>query len=302
MGDEKPAATLVPVKLADGITRIIAPNPSPMTYWGTNTYFVGENDLVVIDPGPALPAHLEALLAYIGTRTVSHILVTHSHLDHSPLAAPLSQATGAQVVAFGPSQAGRSAVMQDLAQQGLVGGGEGLDHAFAPDTLLADGAVLDTAAGPITALHTPGHIGNHMCFAWQDAIFCGDHVMGWASSLVSPPDGDLGDFLATCDRLSGIAMGPFYPGHGDPIADPKARLSWLIKHRQGRSQQIMNAISEGPANTHQLTRLIYRDTPKALWPAAERNVLAHLIHLHQQGQIRPLGPLHKDTIFALITG
>lgn len=285
------------VTLAPGIVRVIAPNPSPMTYWGTNSFVLGEDRLVVIDPGPAIPAHLDALLSTIAGRSVTHILVTHSHLDHSPLARPLAEVTGAPVCAFGPSSAGRSAVMQSLATAGLMGGGEGIDAAFQPDATLQDGDQFETGAGVVTALHTPGHIGNHLCFEWGDALFCGDHVMGWASSLVSPPDGDLGDFLASTHRLTASKAQRFYPAHGVEITDPRARLRWLIDHRMSRSREILAALEAGPANAAELTAQIYQATPKALWPAAERNVLAHLLHLSDTGQLRPVGELHKDAVF-----
>ena len=288
-----------PHYLAPEICRVIANNPSPMTYWGTNTYIIGSGALTVIDPGPDDELHFQALNEVIAGRQVSHILVTHSHLDHSPLAKGLSTATGAKIYAFGPSEAGRSAKMQMLGQSGLVGGGEGIDHSFSPDVTLADGAVLETPAGVIRALHTPGHIGNHMCFQWNNAVFCGDHVMGWASSLVSPPDGDLGDFLSSCERLKSVATGTFYPAHGNPIAQPHERLEWLIDHRNQRSAQILAALQEGPATAAELTTVLYVDTPQALWPAAERNVLAHLIHLTQRGEIKPIGNLQKDATFLL---
>ena len=165
MSQSAPAAG-VPVALADDLQLVLAPNPSPMTYWGTNTYLLGRETLAIIDPGPDDPAHLAALIAAIGGRTVSHILLTHSHLDHSPLAGPLGAHFGAPTYAFGDSTAGRSAVMQKLAREGLAGGGEGIDHAFVPVCCVKDREVLSGAWGRITALHTPGHIGNHLCFAW----------------------------------------------------------------------------------------------------------------------------------------
>lgn len=174
--------------LEPGLHRIVAPNPSPMTYRGTNTYLLGGSDIAVIDPGPDHPAHLEAILSALepGQR-VSHIIVTHTHLDHSPLARPLAERTGAEIWAFGDGTSGRSPIMQDLAQAGLMGGGEGVDHDFLPDYTLADGDVLRGDGWALEALHTPGHIGNHLCLAWGDACLTADHVMGWATSLVSPP-------------------------------------------------------------------------------------------------------------------
>lgn len=283
--------------VGQGIGRVIAPNPSPMTHWGTNTFILGERSVVVIDPGPDDEAHLAALLSVIADRPVTHILVTHSHLDHSPLAKPLAQITGAPVCAFGHSDTGRSPIMQTLAEAGTVGGGEGVDKDFAPDVLLSDGEEISVSGKALTAHHTPGHFGNHMSFEWDGRLFCGDHVMGWASSLVSPPDGDLGQFLASCQKLQRLEAAVFYPAHGDAIDAPAARLDWLLKHRQSRSQQIMSLLADGPLDTSALTAAMYRDTPKALWPAAARNVLAHLIHLHELGDVRPEGPIHPDSVF-----
>lgn len=287
-----------PHTLAPLLSVVVAPNASPMTHTGTNTYLLGDTALAVIDPGPDDPAHLDALMRAIAGRTVSHILLTHSHLDHSPLARPLAGLTGAPVLAFGHSHAGRSPIMQALADQGLTGGGEGIDHDFAPDTTLADGAVVSGKDWELTALHTPGHIGNHLCFHWQNAVFTGDHVMGWASSLVSPPDGDLTDFMRSCDRLVGIDAAVYYPGHGAPVADPAARLNWLMTHRRGREAQIMGALSGNTHDVRSLTKAIYTDIPNGLLPAAERNVFAHLIDLHERGLIDAEPALRLHARFA----
>jgi glyoxylase-like metal-dependent hydrolase (beta-lactamase superfamily II) len=284
--------------LEPGLRRIVAPNPSPMTYRGTNTYLLGTGDLAIIDPGPDSPAHLAAILSAIGTgQRVTHIIVSHAHLDHSPLARPLAVETGAPVYAFGPAQAGRSAVMADLAARGLAGGGEGIDAAFAPDHALADGAVLHTSDWRLEALHTPGHIGNHLCLAWGDACFTADHVMGWASSLVSPPDGDLTDFMASCARLQAQRWRTFYPGHGAPIDTPNARLDWLIAHRRSREAAILEALTGGPADAATLAASIYTDTPATLLPAATRNVLAHLVDLAGKSMVSPRGTLSADARF-----
>ena len=275
----------VPLELADDLTLVLAPNPSPMTHLGTNTYLLGHQTLAIIDPGPDNPAHLDALMDAVAGRPVSHILLTHSHLDHSPLARPLSQATSAPIYAFGDSSAGRSTVMEKLASDGLAGGGEGIDRDFVPDHLLPDNTVIAGEWGEITALHTPGHIGNHLCFAWRDAVFTGDHVMGWASSLVSPPDGDLTDFMASCQRLKSVKANVYYPGHGAPIADPAARLDWLIDHRLKREGQILAALNTAPATPGDVTKGVYKDVAPALLPAAQRNVFAHLIDLHGRGLV-----------------
>mgnify|MGYP006277732959 FL=1 len=285
-------------ELAPGLRRVLAPNPSPMTHWGTNTYLLGEEEVAVIDPGPDDAAHLAAILDALprGAR-VSHILVTHAHRDHSPAARPLSEATGAPVLAFGDACAGRSAAMEELAASGLPGGGEGVDRDFAPDFRLSDGAEVAGAGWRLTALHTPGHMGNHLCLAWGDVLFTGDHVMGWASSLVSPPDGDLGDFMASCARLRRAGWRVFHPGHGAPVTDPAARLDWLIAHRRAREAQIRAALSEAPGSAADLAARIYSDTPAALLSAAARNVLAHLIDLRARGLAAPDGALSEHAVF-----
>lgn len=288
--------------LGPDVAVVLAPNPSPMTLWGTNTYLIGHKSLAVIDPGPNDPAHLAALCKAIDGRDVRHILLTHSHIDHSPLACVLSDVVGASVYAFGDSSAGRSPVMSALADQGLTGGGEGIDHDFRPDVCLADGADIIGEWGQIRAVHTPGHIGNHLCFVWNDAVFTGDHVMGWASSLVSPPDGDLTDFMQSCDKLSQIGANRYYPGHGAPIMHPAKRLEWLIQHRKMRESEIRKALENGPATVVSLTKAVYADVAPALLPAAERNVFAHLVDLHERGIVRAYPSLSNTAEFQLNKG
>ncbi len=311
MHDPDPSFQPVPgvaEPLAPGLRRIVAPNPSPMTFRGTNTYLLGtgipgKGALAVIDPGPDDDGHLQAILDAVGpSQSISHILVTHAHVDHSPLAGPLSEATGAPVLAFGTAEAGRSDVMTALAAQGLAGGGEGVDTGFAPDITLRDGEEIAGDGWSLTALHTPGHMGNHLSFAWGDTLFCGDLVMGWASSLVSPPDGDLTDFMASCRRLLAMPWRVFHPGHGAPIADPATRLDWLIDHRAAREAQVIAALAAGPATARALAARVYTDTPPALLPAAARNVFAHLVDLYGKKRVAPEGPLSADTAFALREG
>lgn len=287
-------------QLQDGLRRIVAPNPSPMTYRGTNTYLVGWRDIAVIDPGPESEAHLDAILGALhpGQR-ISHILVTHTHLDHSPLSRALSARTGAPILGFGDTGAGRSAVMRDLAATGMIGGGESPDADFRPDATLADGDVVRSGDWEITALWTPGHYGNHLCFAWGDAVMCGDLVMGWATSLVSPPDGDLTDFMASCEYLLQRDPRVLYPGHGAPVSAPRDRLEWLLAHRRAREAQILQALAVSAGNAEELARRIYTDTPPALLPAARRNVLAHLIDLTGKNRVSPLGGLTEDAVFEL---
>ncbi|MCE8508141.1 MBL fold metallo-hydrolase [Ruegeria pomeroyi] len=287
-----------PIELEPGIRRIVAPNPSPMTYRGTNTYLVGTRELAVIDPGPLSEAHLEAILAALGPgESISHIVVTHTHLDHSPLARPLAKRTGAPVLAFGGPEAGRSAVMRDLAAQGLAGGGEGIDTGFLPDHTVADGARIEGDGWQLEVIHTPGHLGNHIALAWQDVCFTADHVMGWASSLVSPPDGDLTDFMTACRDLRARDWRLFHPGHGAAVSEPAARLDWLISHRLGREDAILAALADGSATAEALARRIYTETPAALLPAATRNVFAHLVDLTGRDHVAPEGELAVSARF-----
>ena len=289
-----------PDTLAPGLRRVLAPNPSPMTYWGTNTYLMGHARLAVIDPGPDDPAHLAAILGTLGPgQTISHIFVTHAHLDHTPLAPRLAAATGAPVLAFGAAGAGRSAVMARLARTGEIGGGEGVDAGFAPDRRLADGEEVAGDGWRVTAHWTPGHFGNHMCFQTGDTVFSGDLVMGWASTLISPPDGDLTQFRASCARLADLTPARLLPGHGAPVTDPAARIAWLLAHREAREAAILRHLADGPADADTLARRIYTDTAPALMPAAARNVLAHLIDLMQTDRVAALSPLSRTTRFAL---
>lgn len=266
-------------EIAPGLRGLIAPNAGPMTHWGTNTFLLGERRLAVIDPGPEDPAHHAAILRAVGDGVVTHVLVTHAHLDHSPLARRLAEETGATVCAFGPATAGRRPVMQDLFAAGLSGGGEGVDTAFCPDITLADGDRVVGEEWTLGVLHTPGHFAGHLAFRWDDWVLSGDHVMDWSSSLVSPPDGDLSDFMATSRRLRDLRGVRFLPAHGGAIHDPGERLGWLIAHREAREASILDALSGRPQTVATLTRRIYTDIPDAMLPAAERNVFAHLIDL-----------------------
>ena len=288
-------------EVGGGIRRILAPNPSPMTFRGTNTYLVGDRQVAVIDPGPDDNDHLNAILAALRPeQQITHILITHAHLDHSPLAGRLSRETGAKIYAYGRADAGRSDVMRQLAATGLVGGGEGVDDGFCPDIGLDDGAVLEGEGWRLTAHWTPGHFGNHLSFSLGDHVFSGDLVMGWASSLVSPPDGDLTDFMTSCRKLQTLDAAVFHAGHGAPITDPAGRLRWLIQHRNTREASILEHLHRGPATAQALANAIYTDTPSALIPAATRNVLAHLVDLYGKNRVTPMSELTANTRFSLV--
>jgi glyoxylase-like metal-dependent hydrolase (beta-lactamase superfamily II) len=289
------------ILLTRGLRRILAPNPSPMTFRGTNTYLLGTRDIAVIDPGPPDETHLDAITGALQAhQRISHIFVTHSHADHSPLAMTLAQITGAKVHGFGDSRAGRAAIMDGLQD---LGGGEGVDETFLPDVALAHGAKVAGSNWTLEAIHTPGHMGNHLCFDWMEAnaVFSGDLVMGWASSMVSPPDGHLTDFMTSLDHMSGRASDRiYYPGHGAPIDTPHARVEFLRAHRKSREAQILKALAAGPATPDALAAAIYTDVNPALLPAAARNVLAHLIDLTDRAQVSAEGGLSAEAKFSLI--
>ena len=274
-----------PLVLEPDLRVLVAPNPSPMTGAGTNTYILGRARLVVIDPGPGDAGHLAALRAAIGALPVAAILVTHAHLDHSPLARPLSDVTGAPVLAYGDARAGRSPRMAALAAQGLADGGEGVDTSFMPDRCLADGERLLPEGDEIRALWTPGHFGNHLCFRWRDAVFSGDHVMRWSSTFVSPPDGDIGAYMRALDRLEAEGARVLYPGHGGPVTSPAGRIAELRAHRQAREAAILSALEGRAQRIGDLVAEIYTDTPVAMHRAAARNVFAHLLDLEARGQV-----------------
>jgi len=272
--------------LEDGVRRIVAPNPSALTFRGTCSYVLGTGRVAVIDPGPDDPAHLQAILAGLAPgEEVAAILVTHAHLDHSALAPRLRAATGAPVCGFGPAGSGRSPRMARLAGAGLAGGGEGVDTAFAPDRHLSDGDMVEGPDWALRVLHTPGHMAEHLCFAWGSVLFTGDMVMGWAPSLVSPPDGDMGAYLASLERLSREVWQAMLPTHGPVVADPAARLAELTAHRRGREAMILEALAQGAATLLQVVARVYHDTPPPLLSAAARNALAHLIDLAERNLV-----------------
>jgi glyoxylase-like metal-dependent hydrolase (beta-lactamase superfamily II) len=276
-----------------------APNPSAMTERGTNTWIVGRGAVAVIDPGPGDEGHLGAILAALDpTERVSHILVTHPHADHSALAPALAQATGAPVLAFGTVRDGMTAAMAALGTDGT--GGEGLDPGFSPDIRLSDGETVNGAGWALTAIHTPGHLGSHLCFRWGTLGFSGDHVMAWSTSLVSPPEGDMGAYRRSLARLASQYWSGFLPGHGDPVADPAARLAELAAHRTRRETEILSALQAAPATTSGLVRAIYTDLPAHLHRAAERNVFAHLLDLVHRNVVESDGTPSLAAQFRLV--
>ena len=272
----------VEVRLSPRVARLLAPNPGPFTFKGTGVYILGAGDAVmVIDPGPALPLHLETLKRALGPRQVSHILVTHTHRDHSPAAAALKGWSGAKT--YGVALASRAAPPAP----GEGAADEAHDHDFAPDVTVHDGMRILGDGFEIECVATPGHTANHICYALAEerALFSGDHVMGWSTSVIAPPDGDMGQYLASLEKLKSRGEKIFYPTHGSPVVDPRDWLSRLIAHRHGREDQILAALVRGPRAVSELTEELYPVLEPALRPAAAQQVLAHLTHMLAGGRV-----------------
>jgi glyoxylase-like metal-dependent hydrolase (beta-lactamase superfamily II) len=267
------------------VRRIIAPNPGPFTYNGTSCFVVGRGKVAVIDPGPDDPAHLAALERALAGETVTHIVLTHTHRDHAPAVAPFKARTGALTV-------GRPSPAQ----------GPDVSHTpFQPDLTLADGDVIDGDGWHLGAVHTPGHASNHLCYALPEeaTLFTGDHVMGWSTSVIGPPDGDLLDYLASLDKLTARPEQLYRSAHGPERADGPAYAAALRAHREARNAGILAELAGGPKTIPALVAALYPGLDPRLVVAAGRSVLAHLIAFQRAGRVscdRPIGP---DTIFAL---
>jgi glyoxylase-like metal-dependent hydrolase (beta-lactamase superfamily II) len=258
--------------VAPAVRRIVARNPGPFTYKGTGTYVVGDGEVAVIDPGPDLAEHVEALLASLAGEQVTHILVTHTHRDHSPAAKALKDATGAPTYGFGPHAGGR---------RGEPGVEEGGDWDFVPDIVVRDGDWIDSNNWRFEAAHTPGHTSNHLCFALPDAgiLFSGDHVMGWSTSVIAPPDGDMAAYMASLDKLLHRRDAVYWPTHGPAITEPERHVRAFIAHRREREAGIIECLKSGLETTDAIVERLYVGLNPALRRAAARSVLAHLIDL-----------------------
>lgn len=284
------------VPVAPGVARVTARNPSPFTFHGTNSYIIGNDTLAVIDPGPDDDEQLRTLLAAIAGRPVSHIFITHTHRDHSPLAARLKEETGGATLSAGPHRAARALNPGETAR--LDAGGD-LD--FRPDITLADGKSVEGDGWSLSTVLTPGHAANHAAFALagSDILFSGDHVMGWSTTIVAPPDGAMADYMRSLDRLIERRDGRFLPGHGGAIADPQSFMRGLRTHRKMRERAILERIKAGDRTIKEIVEAIYRDTDPRLHNAAGMSVLAHLEDLVDKGLIRvESGGARLDGIFA----
>lgn len=268
------------------VRRLVASNPSPFTAWGTGTYVVGHGDVAVIDPGPDDVRHIAALSAGLAGERISHILVTHTHLDHSPGARLLQAQTRAPIIGCAPHA--RTGPHDEPVE-------EGGDFDHAPDTELADGDVVAGSGWTLTAVHTPGHTSNHLCYALGEerALFSGDHVMGWSTTVVSPPDGDMAHYIGSLRKLLSRNDQVLYPTHGAPIVEPATFVSQLIAHRLEREAQILACLQDGLPGIPEMVARLYAEVDPRLHRAAARSVLAHLVALERSGRILRKGDVYR---------
>lgn len=283
-----------PVAVAPGVARITANNPGAFTFHGTNSYLVGDSALAVIDPGPDEETHYAALLAAIGSRPVSHILVSHTHRDHCALAARLAARTGALVCAQGPHRPARPLRIGETNPLDAAA-----DTGFVPDLALVDDALVEGDGWRLRAVHTPGHTANHAAFALEGTgiLFSADHVMAWATTIVAPPDGAMSDYMASLDRLLARDDRLFLPGHGGPVTRPDRFLRGLKAHRRMRERAVLERLARGDRTIPEMVRAIYRDTDPRLHGAAGLSVLAHLEDLVARGSAAAVGEVSIDGIF-----
>src|SRR3954464_4503994 len=268
-------------QLEPGIARVLAHNPSAFTYYGTQTYLVGEQELALIDPGPDLPEHLDALETAIAGRRVAAIMCTHTHRDHSPAARPLAEAIGAPIVGCAPLALETVGPRADAS----------FDGDYAADRVLADGEVLEIDGRAVTAVATPGHTSNHLCFAFEGALFTGDHVMGWSTTVVVPPDGDMAAYMHSLDKLRQRDDRIYYPAHGAPVRKPQQYVRSLIGHRMQRESQILKLVTEPPRPIPDIVANAYPGLDPRLTPAAGGSVQAHLVDLERRGLVERAGDL-----------
>ncbi|MCB2406243.1 MBL fold metallo-hydrolase [Rhizobium ruizarguesonis] len=275
------------VPVVAGVERVTVNNPGPFTFFGTNSYIVGSSSVAVIDPGPEDEAHFQALMAALGGRAVTHIVVSHTHRDHSPLSRRLQAATGAATVGQGPHRPARP-----LRDGEINPFSESSDLSFVPDITLSDGETLSGDDWALSAVLTPGHTANHAAFALagRDILFSGDHVMAWSTSIVAPPDGSMVDYMASLERLIAREDRLLLPGHGGPVTEPAGFLRALKAHRLKREQAVLARIRAGDGRIADMVKVIYRDTDPKLHGAAALSLLAHIEDLLERGEIAADGP------------
>jgi glyoxylase-like metal-dependent hydrolase (beta-lactamase superfamily II) len=277
--DEGP--TGIVEQAAPNVRRVLAPNPSPFTYTGTQTYIIGEGEVAVIDPGPESPGHVAALAAAIGGADVAAILCTHTHRDHSPASRALAAATGAPIVGCAALAIEDEGPRADAA----------FDFDYRPDRVLGDGETIEGDGWSLSAVATPGHTSNHLCFALGGSgiLFTGDHVMGWSTTVIAPPDGDMTAYMKSLDLLLEREDRLYLPAHGRAVEKPQAHVRALIAHRRMRERQIVKLLGEGEGRIPAMVETMYVGTDPRLYPAAGRSVLAHLIDMEARGLVREEG-------------
>ena len=266
------------IQVEPGVRRVVAENPSKFTAWGTGTYILGTGSVAIIDPGPALDSHIDAVLAAVEGETVTHLLITHTHSDHSPAAVAIREHTGAPTYGFGPHPVAANTDAE-----------ESSDVDFVPDVVVTHGQVVTGGDFDVECVHTPGHISNHLCFADRSrgALFTGDHVMGWSTSVIPPPDGRVADYLHSLRLLLDRDDRRYLPTHGPVIDDPRPYVESLIAHRLDRERQILVRLAEGPRTIDELVASMYSEVRPELHEPASRSVQAHLIALIEQGVVAP---------------
>jgi glyoxylase-like metal-dependent hydrolase (beta-lactamase superfamily II) len=282
-----------PQQVSPLIRRVVANNPGPFTYLGTGVYIIGHGKVAVLDPGPDQPGHLDVLLNAVKGETVTHIFVTHGHMDHSPAARPLAAATGAKIFACGtPVKPTESEVRMEA----------GDDLGFYPDIAITDGELFRGDGWTIEAVETPGHTSHHFAYALQEekALFCGDHIMGWSTTVISPPDGDMEAYLASLVKVRDRGYQTLWPTHGPPVTtDVRGFVQAYLDHRLNREAQIMNQLRAGRMTIRDMVPIMYADVDKRLHPAACHSVLAHMIHLVKTGKVACVGAACIDTVYRL---
>jgi glyoxylase-like metal-dependent hydrolase (beta-lactamase superfamily II) len=277
------------------VRRIVAKNPSAFTYHGTSTYVIGHGKVAVIDPGPALGEHVDALLTELAGEEISHVLVTHTHADHSPAAALLRAHTQAPTYGLGPHGEGRYERGERVEA--------GADYGFAPEQRVGHGDVIEGDGFSIECVHTPGHARNHLCYALPDGhLITGDHVMGWSTSIVSPPDGDMRDYLESLEHLLSRKDRVYLPAHGPAITDPHAFAQALIDHRTQREAQVLACLEDGVPTIAEMVTRMYQDVPVMLHGAAARSVLAHVVQLCESGRVTCEGEISLHARYRLAGG
>lgn len=281
---------LTPVLL--GVRRITANNPGPFTFTGSGVYVVGRGAVAVIDPGPDLPEHFAALTGALAGERITHILITHTHSDHCGMARRLADTTGAPIYGFGPHPVRRR-------EDDAPALDEGADYSYAPDETLCDGDIVEGNGWRLEAVHTPGHLSNHLCFALpaQKALFTGDHIMGWATSVVAPPDGDMSDYIASLEKLLTRDDEIYLPTHGAPVANPHRFVRAIKTHRLMRDAQILDHLKKGRTDIKSIVPAMYADIDKRLHKAAALNVYAHLIRLVRTGAATCDGSPRLDSAY-----